>query len=78
MMTPMAASLIVPMTSSLIQPVISSLINRISGKEVKRSGKKQEREFLPLLALLLVIKAIFAKVVTRSKKYDKTAWKRIS
>ena len=51
MMAPMAASLIAPMDPSLIQPTASSLINSIT-------RKGQEDRFLPLLALLLMLKVL--------------------
>ena len=51
MMAPMAASLIAPMASSLIQPIASSLITSIT-------TKGQECGFLPLLALLLMMKIL--------------------
>ena len=55
MMAPMAASVIAPMASLLIQPVASSLINVVT-------GKGQEGEFLPLLALLLMMKVLEKRV----------------
>ena len=55
MMEPMAASVIAPMASLLIQPVASSLINVVT-------GKGQEGEFLPLLALLLMMKVLEKRV----------------
>ena len=55
MMAPMAASVIAPMASLLIQPVASSLINVVT-------GKGQEGEFLPLLALLLMMKNLEKRV----------------
>ena len=54
----MASSLIAPMAFSLIQPVASSLINAISGKGVIRVGKGQKLEFLPLIALPLLIEVL--------------------
>ena len=39
------------MDFSLIQPVGPSLINAISRKGIRRAGKEQEGEILPLLAL---------------------------
>ena len=65
MIAHMAASLVAPMYSLLIQHVASSLINVISRKEVMRVEKRQKCEFLPILALLQMTKAISGKGVTR-------------
>ena len=61
MIAPMAVSLLAPLASFLIQPLASSLINAISGKGVRRAGDGQEGEFLPLLALPLISKAMSVK-----------------
>ena len=58
MITLTSALLIAPIASSLIQPVVDSLINAISGKVVMRPEKRREAEFLPLLTLPLMIKAM--------------------
>ena len=60
MTAPVAALLIEPMASSLIQLVASSLINAIT-------GKRQERRFLPLLGLYLMMK-ILCKGVRRTRR----------
>ena len=51
MMAPMAALLIAPTASSFIKPMASSLVNAIT-------RNRQEGEFLPLLALRLMVKVL--------------------
>ena len=51
MMAPMAALLIAPTASSFIKPMASSLVNAIT-------RNRQEDEFLPLLALRLMVKVL--------------------
>ena len=63
MMVPLAASLIRCMVSSAIWPVASLLLNAISGKWVIRAGKGQWDEILLLIALALMIKAMYGKRV---------------
>ena len=55
MIAPITALLITPITSSLIQPVDSLLINAVT-------GNKQTGEFLPLLALSLMMKVLGKRV----------------
>ena len=68
MITLMTVLLTAPIASSLIQPVVDSLINAISGKVVMRPEKRWETEFLPLLTLPLMIKAMTWKGITRAGK----------
>ena len=63
MMSPMAASLIAPMASSLIQPAASSLINALT-------GTRQEGGFLPLLALLLMMKVLGKGIRRAGRVYN--------
>ena len=61
MTAPMAALLIASMASSLMRPLTFSLINDTSGKG----------EFLPLLALSLMMKIIKKRVRRAGKRYNK-------
>ena len=56
-------AMIKTMAASLIQPVASSLINSIT-------GKGQERGFLPLLALSLMIKVLEKGVRRAGRRYN--------
>ena len=62
MMAAMVTSLIAPMASSLIQPIASSLVNSIT-------RKGQEGRFLPLLALLLMLKVLGKGVRREGRGY---------
>ena len=63
MMVPMAASLIRCIVFSVIWPMASLLMNAISGKRVIKAGKGQWDEILLLIALALMIKAMYGKRV---------------
>ena len=65
---PMATSLLPSIASFFIRTVPFSLINAITGKRVVVARKEQEGGFLPLLALLLMIKAISEKRITREER----------
>ena len=73
MVAPMAVLLVAPMISLLIQPLVSSLINAITGK-----GKQDG--FLPLFALLLMMKVLEKGVRRTGRGYinmeriDKNFW----
>ena len=63
MIAPMTVLLITLLSSSLKQPVASSFINAIT-------GKGQEGQFLPLLALILTMKVLEKRVTRAGSGYN--------
>ena len=60
------------MDFSLMQPAGPSLINAISRKGIRRAGKGQEGEILPLLALTWMMKAMSGRGYNKMDHMDKS------